>query len=85
MRPGGNAFGPGSTSPFLKRAGEDELRPASREEYEKIACAVGEQQDVVGIFSLPAACDHSISLFEVARLMKQFSGAQNDHDQYDER
>ncbi|WP_028316331.1 trimethylamine--corrinoid methyltransferase [Desulfatibacillum aliphaticivorans] len=73
--PGENTFGIGATSPFLKRAGEDELRQANREEYKKIASAVGEQQDVVGIFSLPVACDMSISLFEVAQLMeKNFPG-----------
>lgn len=67
--PGMNTFGIGATPPFLKRTGNDELRPASREEYEKIAAAVAEQQDVVGMFSLPVACDKSISLFEVAHLM----------------
>jgi trimethylamine--corrinoid protein Co-methyltransferase len=73
--PGRNTFGTGATPPFLKRATDDELRAASREEYERIVRAVGEQQDVVGIFSLPVAYDKSISLFEVARLMeKHFSG-----------
>jgi trimethylamine--corrinoid protein Co-methyltransferase len=69
--PGKNTFGTGATSPFLKRPGDDELRPASREEYEKIIRAVGEQQDVLGIFSLPVACDKSISLFEIAQLMEK--------------
>jgi trimethylamine--corrinoid protein Co-methyltransferase len=32
---------------------------------------VGEQQDIVGIFSLPVACDKSISLFEIAQLMEK--------------
>ncbi|MEZ4578775.1 MAG: hypothetical protein R2875_12440 [Desulfobacterales bacterium] len=32
------------------------MRPASREEYEKIILAV-EEQDVAGIVSLPVACD----------------------------
>jgi trimethylamine--corrinoid protein Co-methyltransferase len=32
---------------------------------------VGEQQDTVGIFSLPVACDKSISLYEIAQLMEQ--------------
>ena len=73
--PGMNSFGTGATSPFLKRTGDEDLRPASREEYEKIIFTVGEQQDVVRIFSLPVACDKSISLFEVARLMeKKFQG-----------
>lgn len=68
--PGKNTFGIGATPPFLKRPGEDELRPANREEYKKIASAVREQQDVVGMFSLPVACDKSISLYEVAQLME---------------
>jgi trimethylamine--corrinoid protein Co-methyltransferase len=57
--------------PFLKRTGDEELRPANREEYEKIILTVGEQQDIVGIFSLPVACDKSISLFEIAQLMEK--------------
>jgi trimethylamine--corrinoid protein Co-methyltransferase len=69
--PGKNTFGTGATPPFLKRATDDELRAASRDEYERIAQMVGEQQDVVGIFSLPVANDKSISLFEVAQLMEQ--------------
>ena len=69
--PGMNTFGTGATSPFLKRTGEEDLRPANREEYEKIIFTVGEQQDVAGIFSLPVACDKSISLYEVARLMEK--------------
>ena len=69
--PGMNTFGTGATSPFLKRPGDDELRPANRKEYEKIILTVRDQQDVVGIFSLPVACDKSISLFEIARLMEK--------------
>ena len=69
--PGMNTFGTGATSPFLKRAGEEELRPANRKEYEQIISLVAEHQDVVNIFSLPVACDKSISLFEVARLMER--------------
>ncbi len=69
--PGMNTFGTGATSPFLKRAGEEELRPANREEYEQITDVVAEQQDVVNIFSLPVGCDKSISLFEVAQLMER--------------
>lgn len=73
--PGLNTFGTGATPPFLKRATDDELRAASRDEYERIVQAVGEQQDVVGIFSLPVANDKSISLFEVAQLMEtHFAG-----------
>ncbi len=68
--PGMNTFGTGATPPFLKRATDDELRAASRDEYERIVQVVGEQQDVVGIFSLPVANDKSISLFEVAQLME---------------
>jgi trimethylamine--corrinoid protein Co-methyltransferase len=69
--PGMNTFGTGATSPFLKRTGEEELRPANREEYKKIIFTVGERHDVVGIFSLPVACDKSISLFEIAQLMEK--------------
>jgi len=69
--PGMNIFGTGATSPFLKRTDGDELRPANREEYEKIILTVGDQQDIVGIFSLPVACDKSISLFEIARRMEK--------------
>lgn len=69
--PGMNTFGTGATSPFLKRVGDEELRPANREEYIKIIQTVGEQLDVVGIFSLPVACDKSISLFEIAQLMEK--------------
>ena len=73
--PGLNTFGTGATPPFLKRATDDELRAAGRDEYERITQIVGEQQDVVSIFSLPVANDKSISLFEVAQLMeKRFSG-----------
>jgi trimethylamine--corrinoid protein Co-methyltransferase len=73
--PGMNTFGTGATPPFLKRATDDELRAADRKEYQTIAQIVGEQQDVVGIFSLPVAPDKSISLFEVAQLMeKHFPG-----------
>jgi trimethylamine--corrinoid protein Co-methyltransferase len=69
--PGMNTFGTGATPPFLKRAGDEELRPANREEYKKIILTVSEQSDIVGIFSLPVACDKSISLFEVAQLMEK--------------
>jgi trimethylamine--corrinoid protein Co-methyltransferase len=69
--PGMNTFGTGATSPFLKRTGDEELRPANREEYKNIIRTVGEQQDIVGIFSLPVACDKSISLFEIAQLMEK--------------
>ena len=69
--PGMNTFGTGATSPFLKRDGDDALRPANREEYETIMGTVAEQDDVVGIFSLPVACDKSISLFRIAGLMEK--------------
>lgn len=69
--PGMNTFGTGATSPFLKRSGEEELRPANRTEYEQIISLVAEQQDVVNIFSLPVGCDKSISLFEIAQLMER--------------
>ena len=69
--PGMNTFGTGATSPFLKRAGDEELHPANREEYEEIILTVGEQSDIVGIFSLPVACDKSISLFDIAQLMEK--------------
>ncbi|MCA1794442.1 MAG: trimethylamine methyltransferase family protein [Desulfobacteraceae bacterium] len=71
LDPGMNTFGIGATPPFLKRTGDEELRPANREEYKKIAFTVGEHQDVVGMFSLPVACDKSISLLEVADLMEK--------------
>ena len=69
--PGKNAFGTGSTSPFLKRPGEQDLRPANRREYEKIIHTVADHRDVVKIFSLPVACDKSISLFEIAGMMEK--------------
>jgi len=73
--PGMNAFGTGATPPFLKRPMDDELRPANRSEYEKIVQVVGENQDVLKIFSLPVLNDKSLSLFEVAQLMeKHFPG-----------
>lgn len=73
--PGPNAFGTGATPPFLKRVGDDALRQANREEYEEIVRAVGENEDVTHIFSLPVAHDKSISLYEVAQMMeKNFSG-----------
>ena len=71
LDPGMNTFGTGATSPFLKRTSDEELRPANREEYEKIILTVEDQQDIVGIFSLPVACDKSISLFEIAQLMEK--------------
>lgn len=69
--PGMNTFGTGATSPFLKRNGLDELRPANRKEYEQIISLVAEQQDVVDIFSLPVGSDKTISLFDVAQLMEK--------------
>lgn len=73
--PGMNTFGTGATSPFLKRTGDEGLRPANRREYENIILTVSQQQDIAGIFSLPVACDQTISLFEIARLMeKSYAG-----------
>ena len=69
--PGRNTFGTGATSPFLKRTNEEDLRPANREEYENLILTVGDQEDIVGIFSLPVACDKSVSLFEIAQLMEK--------------
>ena len=69
--PGLNTFGTGATPPFLKRKDDDDLRSANRAEFEEIVKVVAENQDVVGIFSLPVANDKkSISLFEVAKLME---------------
>lgn len=73
--PGNNSFGTGATPPFLKRAGDNELRQASRLEFENIVRSVGRNEDVVGIFSLPVATDKSISAYEVAQLMEEgYSG-----------
>ncbi|MEZ4567873.1 MAG: hypothetical protein R2860_13260 [Desulfobacterales bacterium] len=62
----------------MKRPGDEELRPASRAEYEKIIRAVGSQQDVRN-FQSAAACDKSI--FEIARLMEKSYQGSNDHHQ----
>ena len=73
--PGKNTFGTGATPPFLKRLFDDELRQASRNEFEKIVNCVADNQDVVGIFSLPVETDKSITPFERAELMeKAFKG-----------
>lgn len=73
--PGKNTFGTGATPPFLKRMGDNELRQASRSEFEDIVRSVGQNEDMIGIFSLPVATDKSITAFEVAQLMeKGFSG-----------
>jgi trimethylamine--corrinoid protein Co-methyltransferase len=69
--PGLNTFGTGATSPFLKRTGDDGLRPASRHEFEEIIRVVSENRDVTGIFSLPVACDRNTSLFEIAGMMEK--------------
>ncbi|WP_458775141.1 trimethylamine methyltransferase family protein [Desulforhopalus sp. 52FAK] len=71
INPGMNTFGTGATPPFLKRADNEDLRPANRQEYKKIISTVGEQQDVTEIFSLPVAWDKSISLIEIAQLMEE--------------
>ncbi len=67
--PGKNAFGTGATPPFLKRPGDEELRAATREEFQEIVNTVGDNSDVVKIFSLPVATDKSITGFEVAKCM----------------
>ena len=73
--PGCNCFGTGATPPFLKRAYNDELRPANRDEFAEIVDTVGNQADDVGIFSLPVATDKSTSAYECACLMeKGFDG-----------
>ncbi len=75
MDPGPNAFGTGATPPFLKVPGEDRLRSATKDEFQKIVNAVGDNQDVVKIFSLPVATDKSITAFEAAQMMeKGFQG-----------
>ena len=73
--PGNNSFGTGATPPFLKRVGDNELRQASRSEFEDIVRSAARNEDVIGIFSLPVATDKSITAFEVAQLMEGgFSG-----------
>ncbi len=73
--PGPNAFGTGATPPFLKRPENDDLRAASREEFQEIVRQAGKNEDVVKIFSLPVATDKSITDFEAAKLMETgFSG-----------
>jgi trimethylamine--corrinoid protein Co-methyltransferase len=37
MDPGMNTYGTGATPPFLKRTVDQDLRPAAREEYEKLS------------------------------------------------
>ncbi|MBF0201835.1 MAG: trimethylamine methyltransferase family protein [Desulfamplus sp.] len=69
--PGINTFGTGATPPFLKRLFDNELRQANRKEFERIVRCVGENQDVVGIFSLPVETDRSITPFERAKLMEE--------------
>ncbi len=69
--PGENAFGTGATPPFLLRPGRDDIRPASREEFEEIVRTAAEFSDSLGIFSLPVATDKSISDFECAILMER--------------
>ncbi len=69
--PGKNAFGTGATPPFLKRPGQEDLRSATKEEFQRIVNTVGENSDVVKIFSLPVATDKSISGFEVAKCMDE--------------
>jgi len=73
--PDKNTFGTGATPPFLKRVGDDELRQATRSEFKSIVDSVAQNEDVIGIFSLPVATDKNITAFEVAQLMeKGYSG-----------
>ncbi len=73
--PGRNAFGIGATPPFLKRPEDDELRPATGEEFEKIVAAVAERSDVVNIFSVPVQTDKRTSDFACAQMMDRgFNG-----------
>lgn len=69
--PGLNCFGTGATPPFLHRPDDDTLRAASGDEFKKIVQVVGDNSDVVGIFSLPVAFDKSISAYEVAKAMEE--------------
>lgn len=70
--PGLNTFGTGATPPFLKRPWSDDLRQANRDEFEEIVRTVAENNDVIGIFSLPVSTDKSITAYEVARMMEQY-------------
>ncbi|MCP4671701.1 MAG: trimethylamine--corrinoid methyltransferase [Desulfobacula sp.] len=67
--PGKNAFGTGATPPFLKRPCKEELKPATKEEFQRIVNSVSENSDVVKIFSLPVATDKSLTGFEAAKYM----------------
>lgn len=67
--PGENAFGTGATPPFLLRPGREDLRPATRDEFEEIVVTASEFTDSLGIFSVPVATDKTMSDFEGARLM----------------
>jgi trimethylamine--corrinoid protein Co-methyltransferase len=73
--PGKNSFGTGATPPFLKRPGDDELRPANSREFMEIVEAARENADVVDIFSVPVQTDKHTSDFECAQMMHAgFSG-----------
>jgi len=75
MDPGMNAFGTGATPPFLKREGDDDLRPASRPEFQEIMELAAEWQEAVGILSLPVQTDRTMAEFDCARAMDAaFSG-----------
>lgn len=69
--PGINSFGTGATPPFLKRSDDDELRPASRDEFVQIVTEAERYQDVVKIFSLPVATEKGLRGLDVARLMEK--------------
>jgi trimethylamine--corrinoid protein Co-methyltransferase len=69
--PGENAFGTGATPPFLLRPGRDDLKPATRKEFEEICKTAGEYIDSIGVFSIPVATDKSMSDIECARMMAE--------------
>lgn len=71
MDPGRNAFGTGATPPFLKREGNDELRPANRQEFQDIVRIVADNAHVVDIFSVPVQTDRHTSDFECAKMMHE--------------
>lgn len=70
LDPGPNAFGTGATPPFFKVEGENDLRAATKEEFQTIVNTVADHQDVVKIFSLPVATDKSISPYDAAQAME---------------
>ncbi len=67
-----NAFGTGGTPSFLKRRGENDLRPADGKEFEKIVQVASTWTDVVDIFSVPALTDGSTDDYECAKVMARW-------------